>query len=341
MMMTMLLSAMALSITFAQSADAVAEPTQAEAAAADATAAEAAPAAPPTREELVAFFMEQGETAEQAAESADVTLSRLALESSLTYRQGDISLAQGRVTLSVPSDFRYLGPADADKVLVAWGNPPSGGGEGLLLPADIGPFETESWAVILTYTEDGHVEDDDASEIDYDELLEEMREEIADNREARLKAGYGTVELLGWAEAPRYDPVGRRLYWAKHLRFNETAESINYDVRVLGRRGVLSMSAVASPAQLALVKVAMEQVLTFAEFNDGHRYADFDPDLDEVAAYGIGALVAGKLATKAGLFKGLLAILVAGKKAIPLALVALAAGLKNLFSRRGGDNTEG
>jgi uncharacterized membrane-anchored protein len=334
-MMTMILSSMALSLTFAQSADGVAETTPA---AAEPTA-EVAP--PPTRDELVAFFLEQGETAEQAAESADVTLSQLALETSFTYRQGDIPLANSRVTLHVPATFRYLGPADADKLLVAWGNPPGGGGEGLLVPAETSPFASEGWAVILTYTEDGHVEDDDAAEIDYDELLETMREEIADNREARRKAGYGTVDLLGWAEAPRYDPVGRRLYWAKHLRFNDVSESINYDVRVLGRRGVLSMSAVASPDQLTLVKVAMEQVLTFAEFNDGHRYVDFDPDLDEVAAYGIGALVAGKLATKAGLFKGLLAILVAGKKAIPLALVALAAGLKNLFSGRGGRDNEG
>ncbi|MBK8824768.1 MAG: DUF2167 domain-containing protein [Anaerolineales bacterium] len=148
--------------------------------------------------------------------------------------------------------------------------------------------------------------------------------------------------MLGWAEAPRYDPVGRRLYWAKHLRFNDVSESINYDVRVLGRRGVLSMSAVASPDQLTLVKVAMEQVLTFAEFNDGHRYVDFDPDLDEVAAYGIGALVAGKLATKAGLFKGLLAIGSPGKKAIPLALVRPRRRAQEpLFSGRGGRDNEG
>ena len=336
-MMTTLLFTTALSLTYAQSADAAAtsaEPAQAE-------PAQAEPAqADPTHAELVAYFVERGASPEEANDRANTALSDLAFERSLTYRQGDITLADGRVTLHVPATFSYLSPADADKVLVAWGNPPGGGGEGLLIPANVSPFAEEAWIAVLTYTEDGHVEDDDASEIDYDELLEEMRADIAAERDARLKAGYGTVELLGWAESPRYDAVGRRLYWAKHLRFNGDSESINYDVRVLGRRGVLSMSAVASPTQLNLVKGAMEQVLTFAEFNDGHRYADFDPDIDEVAAYGIGALVAGKLATKAGVFKGLLALLVAGKKAIPLALVALAAGVKSLFSRRNGGDGE-
>lgn len=334
-MMTMLLSMLALTLSFAQSAD-PAPSVEID------PSAELAEAKEPTRDELIAGFLERGATAEAAAELADLTLSARALERSLTYRQGDVPLVDGRLTLHVPESFRYLGPADADKVLVAWGNPPGGGGAGLLVPANVGVMAPESWAVVLSYTEDGHIEDDDAEDIDYDELLEEMRADIAARREDRIKAGYGTVELLGWAEPPRYDATARRLYWAKHLRFNDQDETLNYDVRLLGRRGVLSMSAVASVAQLETVKVAMEQVLTFAEFNEGHRYADFDPELDEVAAYGVGALVAGKLASKAGLFKGFMALLVAGKKVIPLAIVALGAWLKSLFSsRRGGDDEQG
>jgi uncharacterized membrane-anchored protein len=50
-----------------------------------------------------------------------------------------------------------------------------------------------------------------------------------------------------------------------------------------------------------------------------------------VAAYGIGALVAGKLAAKAGLFKGLIALLIASKKFLIIGVVALAAGVKALF----------
>ena len=60
----------------------------------------------------------------------------------------------------------------------------------------------------------------------------------------------------------------------------------------------------------------MADVIAFTNFNEGNRYEDFDPELDKVAAYGIGALVAGKVAAKAGLFKGLFALLLAGKKFI-------------------------
>jgi uncharacterized membrane-anchored protein len=66
----------------------------------------------------------------------------------------------------------------------------------------------------------------------------------------------------------------------------------------------------------------------------GHRYADFNPDVDEVAACGIGALVAGKVAAKAGLFKGLIAVLLASKKLLILGLIGLGLCLVALFSRR-------
>ena len=91
--------------------------------------------------------------------------------------------------------------------------------------------------------------------------------------------------------------------------------------------------AVASMKQLPDVETGMQHVLGFVAFNEGHRYADFIPGTDKVAAYGIGALIAGKVAAKAGLFKLLLGALVAGKKFIAIALVAIA-GLARRFFRR-------
>jgi uncharacterized membrane-anchored protein len=34
------------------------------------------------------------------------------------------------------------------------------------------------WAVFLTYTDDGHIDDSDANEYDYDDLLKEMKEGV-------------------------------------------------------------------------------------------------------------------------------------------------------------------
>jgi uncharacterized membrane-anchored protein len=56
--------------------------------------------------------------------------------------------------------------------------------------------------------------------------------------------------------------------------------------------------------------------------------------MDTVAAFGIGALVAGKVAAKAGLFKLLIAGIVAGKKFIGMGLIALAALAKKVLGKK-------
>jgi len=60
-------------------------------------------------------------------------------------------------------------------------------------------------------------------------------------------------------------------------------------------------------------------------------YSDFDPDLDEVAAYGIGALVAGKVMAKTGLLAVALVFL---KKFGVFILIGLGLLFKGLFSRK-------
>ena len=77
------------------------------------------------------------------------------------------------------------------------------------------------------------------------------------------------------------------------------------------------------PCELAEIESATPTVLASVNFNEGHRYADFDPSVDKVAAYGIGALIAGGVAAKAGLFKGLLAVLIAGKKLVIVGVAAI------------------
>ena len=107
-----------------------------------------------------------------------------------------------------------------------------------------------------------------------------------------------------------------------------------YEVRVLGRKGVLSLNAVANMAQLPQVKTDMERVMTQVEFTTGNTYTDFNPDIDQVAAYGIGALVAGKLAAKAGLLALLFKGLLAAKKLVIVAVVAVVGFVKRLFGKQ-------
>src|SRR5439155_5651891 len=102
------------------------------------------------------------------------------------------------------------------------------------------------------------------------ELLRNMQQATREANPERAKAGYATVELVGWAEPPRYDSVAHKLYWAKDLKFtDDSAHTLNYNIRVLGRRGVLVLNAVASMNRLESVKRDMAKVIGFVEFNGG------------------------------------------------------------------------
>ena len=246
---------------------------------------------------------------------------------------GPIIIEEAGATLNVPDDFYFLNAEDAERVLVeAWGNPPGQRVLGMLFPAGFSPLDNDAWAVTIAYEEEGYVSDENAEEIDYDELLEQMQEDTRASSVERDKLGYGTVSLVGWASAPYYDASSNKLHWAKEIRFGGTDENtLNYNVRVLGRKGVLVLDFIAGMNQLPLIKQNLDAVLDIAEFDQGSSYSDFNPDLDEVAAYGIGALVAGKVIAKTGF---LVVALVFLKKFGIFILLGLGALFKTVFKRK-------
>lgn len=276
---------------------------------------------------LLAAFAMTGAAQEQITAEAFLA--------SLNFQRGDIALPGDAATLSLPDDLRYLSPEDTERVLVtAWGNPPGNTTLGMIVrgPDDI--LADDSWAVVIAYEEDGYVSDEDADAIDYDGLLADMQASTRDSNAARIEAGYGGIELLGWAATPRYDPSANKLYWAKELRFgDDSVNTLNYNVRILGRKGVLVLNLVATMEQLDEVEQVIPSVLATTNFRPGYQYGDFDPGVDEIAAYGIGALIAGKVAAKAGLFAKLGVVLIALKKFWVLLVIAIGAGIAGLFRR--------
>ena len=250
------------------------------------------------------------------------------------YSTGDVVLPNKVATLHLGEKYHYLAPEEANKLLQIWGNPPDEVTQGAILPADVNPLGEGGWAVFLTYTDDGHIDDSDANEIDYDDLLKDMKEGVEDSNEARKQAGYQEMHLIKWAEPPRYDAAGKRLYWAKEIASADNFHSLNYDVRVLGREGVLSMEAVAPMDLIEQVRSDMRPMLEVAEFNEGYRYAEFNAKTDRMAEYGLGALIAGGVAAKLGLFGKLFAILLAAKKAIILGLIAIGGWIAKLFGKK-------
>lgn len=263
------------------------------------------------------------------------------LDARLHYQTGDIEIGEGLATLHLGDAFRFLDSSDTRDVLInEWGNPPSAAASqlGMIVPADLSPGDRAPWGVVIESMDIGYVSDEDAEDIDYDELLRGMKKEAAEQNRANTASGYPTVSLIGWATPPHYDADRKRLYWAKELKFNGNDDNtLNYDIRVLGRRGVISLSAVGSMEQLDVIAPHMEQLMTTVEFEYGSRHQDFDPDFDQVAAYGIGGLIAGKVLAKTGFFAVLLKLLLAGKKLIIGILLGLAVVLRRMVGRRTDD----
>jgi len=280
-----------------------------------------------------------------AAEPAPAEDPGAALLASLKPQSGAVVLPGSLAALNLTDAFRYLTPADSQRLIEeGWGNPP-GSGEGtlgMIVPAAVNPLGEEGWGVIISYAADGHIADDDASSIDYADVLKEMQESTDANNEERAKAGFETVNLVGWAEPPRYDAASKKIYWAKDLVFGDNPDhTLNYYIRVLGREGVLELNAVAGMSQLATVRESMKQVVGLADFTEGNRYADFNPDTDQVAAYGLAALVAGGVAAKTGLFAKLLALLVAFKKFVIIGVLAVGGLAAKLFKRKPAEPSAG
>ena len=259
-----------------------------------------------------------------------------ALVAGLNFQQGKVVLRDGLATLNVPDGFRYLNGTDASKIIVdLWGNPPGEQSLGLLMP-DVSPIGPDAWAVIITYVEDGYVKDDDAEKINYDQLLKQMTQGIHEANPERTRQGYPTMELVGWAAPPRYERDTHKLYWAKELKFSESQENtLNYNIRMLGRRGVLVLNAVASMSQLPEIEKATPKILSAVDYNPGNRYADFDAKSgDKIATYGLAALVVGGVAAKLGLFKGLCIVILGAKKFIIIGAAAMTAWFRKFFGRK-------
>ena len=269
-----------------------------------------------------------------ATMAAQDSLTPEEFESKLAYKTGTVQISGGMATIKLPESFRYLDEQDSRRVLVAWGNPPEAASDvlGMLVPSAISPLSEDGWAIVITYDEDGYVSDEDAKTLNFDKILSEMQEQTGETNKLREKEGFEPVMLVGWAEPPHYDATSHKLYWAKELKFGASKDhTLNYAIRILGRRGVLQLNAVSSIGQLAAVKEGTPDVLAAVEFNEGHRYTDYLPGTDKAAAYGIGGLILGSAAAKAGLFKGLWLVLLASKKLVFGGLVALGAALKKFL----------
>src|SRR5262249_24053955 len=118
------------------------------------------------------------------------------------------------------------------------------------------------------------------------------------------------------------------------LKFSDSPdETLNYDIRVLGRSGVLDLNVIGGMDQLAMIDGRVDEILAMVSFNPGNTYAEFKPGIGKAAEYGIAWLITGGILAKAGFVKFLLGYakpLIYGGIAV---VVAIGGFFKRLFRR--------
>jgi uncharacterized membrane-anchored protein len=257
------------------------------------------------------------------------------------HRQtGDVRIPEANVTLHLGTRYYFLKKDEAKQVLKEWGNPPdrSAGVLGLVFPAGATFLDRDGWGGVVTYEPAGFISDKDADHADYQQLIDQVHKgEDADNAE-RKKAGFPSAHLVGWAQPPSYDKAHHFMIWARDIHFgDEPEDTLNYDVRVLGRRGFLSVNFVSTIKDLPQIRTDAAQLASLAAFDAGSAYTDYAPGSDKTAEYGVAGMVAAGLGLAAAKKLGLLALIaVFAKKGVVLiaaAFAALVARVKRLFKK--------
>jgi uncharacterized membrane-anchored protein len=247
----------------------------------------------------------------------------------VTWQKGPLTATLGDevATVGVPPDYVFADAADTRKLMESMGNSVDNTEVGMISPAG------EDWFLIFEYNPDGYVKDDDRDQIDKDAILDSYKKGTEEGNKRRREMGAPGLHITGWFEEPHYDPRTNNLVWALQARDDNGGEVVNYNVRVLGREGYMSVTLVDDPSKIAANKPRAEKILSSVAYAKGKTYAEWRPG-DKVAQYGLAALVAGgagAAATKMGLFAVLGKFLAKAGKAVVLLFIAVGVGLKKLW----------
>lgn len=231
--------------------------------------------------------------------------------------------------IRVPAGFFFLDGDQTRAMMRSYGEPVSGQEVGMLAPTN------SDWSVFFDYADVGYVKDDDKDELDADKLLKAIKAGNEQGNKERRRNGVPPLNLIGWEQEPRYDDTTHNLEWA--IRFESQGQPIlNYNTRLLGRKGYMSVVLVVAPDELQGTLPAFQQLLAGYDYQSGESYAEYQSG-DKVARYGLAALVVGGAAVgaaKMGLLGGLLVFLKKGWKFLILGLAAVGAFLRKLFLRK-------
>jgi uncharacterized membrane-anchored protein len=240
---------------------------------------------------------------------------------------------EGMAEIDLPKGYYYTGKKGTIQLMELMGNLVSKKEAGFLEPGNIFDKETQGkWFVVFEFSDVGYVSDAEKDKIDdafRAKLLDQMKEGVKSGNEERKKRGFPTLEIVGWAVPPHYDDKTHNLEWGLQLRPEKgEGDVVNYEVRLLGRKGYMASTLVLGANQLEAKLPEFRAVLGGFDFKSGQKYAEYRQG-DKIAKIGLlGLLGAGGLAVaaKTGLLKYIWKFLV-------IFIVAIGAFFKKIWDR--------
>jgi uncharacterized membrane-anchored protein len=266
---------------------------------------------------------EEPKEEEAKAEEAPAEAAPESPFAKIPWVQGPSEGDLGNAKIKVPEGFVFTGADGTRQFMTLLQNPVGTSERGLLMKKD----EKENWFVVFEFDDVGYIEDEDKDDIDAGEILDSVKEGTAAANEERRAKGWGEVEVLGWAQEPKYDGQTNNLTWAIKGKSGDSVD-VNYNVRLLGRHGVMSANLIASEAELAGAVPQFNEILKGFAFGEGNRYADYKQG-DKIAEYGLAGLMlggAGVVALKTGILQKFGKLIVVG-------VIALGAGISKFFKK--------
>jgi uncharacterized membrane-anchored protein len=238
-----------------------------------------------------------------------------------------------QATLQIPPGEAFVPKAEGLRILRAFGNSPD---ENDMVGLVMGLAEDDSWIVVIRYIKEGYIKDDDAKSWNADDLLANLKSGTEEANKERAARGFPAAEVIGWIEKPTYDSERRRLVWSLSSQTkgaNDEVKGVNYNTYALGRDGYFSLNMLTDSLHVESYKPLARTLLANLSYNTGKRYEDFNASTDQIAAYGLAALVGGVAAKKLGLLALGAAFVLKFAKLFLLGGAALVAGVVKFFKR--------
>jgi uncharacterized membrane-anchored protein len=231
--------------------------------------------------------------------------------------------------IKVPPGFMLTDEKGTQALLEAMGNPIGGNELGFLAPTSM------VWFVVFEFSDVGYVKDDDKDKLDAEALLKAIKAGNERANEERKKMGVSPLNITGWEQPPKYNPETHNLEWAIRAE-SEGKPVLNYNTRLLGRKGVMEVALVVEPEQLKETMPAYQAILKDYAFKTGEKYAEYKSG-DKLAQFGLAALVTGgaaAVAAKLGFFAWLALFFKKAWKLVIIGVVAIGAFFKRIITGR-------